>query len=63
MVAMLRVVVTLFCAALFTMAPGLAGAAGAADSGDGVELILFWGDGCPHCAAEKEWLASVVGGR
>ncbi|MFA6574868.1 MAG: hypothetical protein WCS84_05555 [Nocardioides sp.] len=62
MVTMLRVVVTLFCAALFTMAPGLAGATGswAADPGDEVELILFWGDGCPHCAAEKEWLASVV---
>lgn len=21
-----------------------------------VELVLFWGDGCPHCAAEKVWL-------
>ncbi len=21
------------------------------------DLVLFWGDGCPHCAAEKEWLA------
>src|SRR5690606_24940897 len=20
------------------------------------DLVLFWGDGCPHCAAEKEWL-------
>lgn len=24
--------------------------------GETVELILFWGDGCPHCAAEHEWL-------
>jgi thiol-disulfide isomerase/thioredoxin len=24
--------------------------------GESVELILFWGDGCPHCAAEHEWL-------
>ncbi len=21
------------------------------------DMVLFWGDGCPHCAAEKEWLA------
>lgn len=34
--------------------------AAAADAGsDGVELTLFWGDGCPHCADEKEWLASI----
>lgn len=26
---------------------------------DEVELVLFWGDGCPHCAAEKEWLEGV----
>ena len=26
---------------------------------DQVELVLFWGDGCPHCAAEKEWLATA----
>jgi thiol-disulfide isomerase/thioredoxin len=25
-----------------------------------VELVLFWGDGCPHCAEEKEWLAEAV---
>ena len=24
-----------------------------------VELILFWGDGCPHCAAEKQFLAEL----
>jgi thiol-disulfide isomerase/thioredoxin len=22
----------------------------------GVELVLFWGDGCPHCEAERAWL-------
>ncbi|MDN4471636.1 hypothetical protein [Demequina zhanjiangensis] len=22
------------------------------------DLVLFWGDGCPHCAAEKEWLTA-----
>lgn len=25
-------------------------------AGGPVELTLFWGDGCPHCAAEHEWL-------
>lgn len=43
---------------------GLLGAAApgaAADDGDEpVELVLFWGDGCPHCAAEKEWLATIT---
>lgn len=24
-----------------------------------VELLLFWGDGCPHCAAEKAWLTTL----
>jgi thiol-disulfide isomerase/thioredoxin len=23
---------------------------------DRVELVLFWGDGCPHCEAERAWL-------
>ena len=25
-----------------------------------VVLQLFWGDGCPHCAAEKQWLEQAV---
>ncbi len=25
-----------------------------------VTLELFWGDGCPHCAAEKEWLGELA---
>ena len=25
-----------------------------------VELVLFWGEGCPHCAAEHAWLAEVA---
>ena len=24
------------------------------------ELVLYWGDGCPNCAAEKKWLAKVA---
>jgi cytochrome c biogenesis protein CcdA/glutaredoxin len=58
----LRVVLGVFCAAFLVLVPGLAlaGGAAAAGSGDEVDLTLFWGEGCPHCAAEKEWLAAVV---
>jgi len=31
----------------------------AAGAEDEVVLTLFWGDGCPHCAAEEEWLAEA----
>lgn len=24
-------------------------------------LVLFWGDGCPHCAAEKDFLKDIAG--
>ena len=24
-----------------------------------VELILFWGDGCPHCEAERAFLVEL----
>ncbi len=24
------------------------------------ELVLFWGDGCPHCADEKAWLETAA---
>lgn len=53
---------TLVCAAFLVLAPSLARAASptSAASGDEVELTLFWGAGCPHCAAEKEWLAAAV---
>ncbi|HEU4513459.1 MAG TPA: hypothetical protein VFR87_10185 [Nocardioidaceae bacterium] len=42
---------------LFALA-GLQSAAAVTEAPDGepVELTLFWGDGCPHCAAEHEWL-------
>ncbi len=36
-----------------------AAAANAATPGTG-ELVLYWGDGCPNCAAEKKWLAKVA---
>jgi glutaredoxin len=37
----------------------LLGPPAAADEPDRVELVLFWGDGCPHCAAQKDWLAEA----
>jgi cytochrome c biogenesis protein CcdA/glutaredoxin len=30
------------------------------DTAEPVELVLFWGEGCPHCAAEKEWLTGIA---
>jgi glutaredoxin len=37
----------------------LLGPSAAGDDDDRVELVLFWGEGCPHCATEKEWLAEA----
>jgi glutaredoxin len=50
---MLASVVLLLLAGLLSTSPD---SAAAESSPDGVELILFWGDGCPHCEAEREWL-------
>lgn len=30
-----------------------------AENKKSVVLYLFWGDGCPHCAKEKEFLSSI----
>lgn len=59
----LRVVVTLVVMAFLVVAPGLgrAGSSWSAERDGEVELTLFWGAGCPHCAAERAWLASAVG--
>ena len=40
-------------------APGTAAGAAADGTDEPMELVLFWGDGCPHCAAEKEWLETL----
>jgi glutaredoxin len=32
----------------------------ARDDGEPVVITLFWGDGCPHCAAEKAFLDGLV---
>jgi cytochrome c biogenesis protein CcdA/glutaredoxin len=52
----LAVVATLLLTAVFV--PGAGAAEG--DESRQPELVLFWGDGCPHCAAEKEWLPSIA---
>jgi cytochrome c biogenesis protein CcdA/glutaredoxin len=51
-------VLLLTCLVLLTGGP-LAAAVTPAPDGE-VELVLFWGDGCPHCAVEKEWLEQAV---
>ncbi len=40
---------------------GLASAASAATpiADPEADLVLFWGDGCPNCEAEREWLEKV----
>lgn len=42
---------------------GTATAAGALPhrDDDPVELTLFWGDGCPYCERERQWLEEAVG--
>lgn len=46
---------------LLVLAPLMAPGVRAEDeAGEPVTVILFWGDGCPHCAAEKAFLAELV---
>lgn len=45
--------------ALTGASSGSATAAGTADGG-GPTLYFFWGDGCPHCAAAKPFLADLA---
>jgi glutaredoxin len=47
--------------ALLPLTPPADGAAdpSARADDDRVELVLFWGDGCPHCADQKEWLTEA----
>lgn len=57
------VLVRLIVAMAVTGALGLlvlAAPARAAQEERTAELILFWGDGCPHCAVEKAWLETAA---
>ena len=42
---------------VLAVAAGLLGASGRASA---VELVLFWGQGCPHCAAAKPFLEDLA---
>lgn len=53
--ALLRLVMLVAVAATFLPVPGFA-----ADGGDDEALIFFWGDGCPHCAREHEFLSELA---
>ncbi|GAB3259735.1 hypothetical protein [Nocardioides dilutus] len=61
---LLRALALLVGATPLWLGPGAALASTAdtavANADDEVVLTLFWGDGCPHCAKEKEWLADAV---
>jgi cytochrome c biogenesis protein CcdA/glutaredoxin len=61
---LLRTLAALAAAALLVLTSGAASWAaadpGASGADDEVVLTLFWGDGCPHCAEEKEWLEEAV---
>lgn len=38
----------------------IGGASVSAQAGEPIHLYFFWGDGCPHCATEKVFLARLV---
>jgi thiol-disulfide isomerase/thioredoxin len=43
-----------------TAVPSTAGAASDGDASDpSVDVILFWGDGCPRCEDEQAWLETI----
>ena len=47
--------------AVFTAALILTSAVNAQDANESqVNIYFFWGDGCPHCAKEKEFLADLA---
>ena len=55
--------ITIFTSILITLIIGVAGfrtVLGQSDSVNKVIIYLFWGDGCPHCAAEKPFLEDLA---
>ena len=55
--------VALFAALAWLFVGGVPGPAAAAvsdESAQPVTLVLFHGDGCPHCAAEREFLKGLA---
>jgi glutaredoxin/uncharacterized membrane protein HdeD (DUF308 family) len=56
---LLRLVVALCSLALILIVP-TSPVVGQDDGSGKSVLYLFWGDGCPHCAAEKEFLVELT---
>lgn len=59
LIALIALIPLALCA-LLVLGAGSSGASAAAGDTGRARLTLFWGDGCPHCAAEKEWLTSAA---
>lgn len=55
-----QVVLLTLAAWLLLGAVGRGGASAASLTGDPVAIYFFWGDGCPHCAEAKPFLADLV---
>ncbi len=56
--ARLIVACSVLIALLAPMAPAVAAKTETAD--EPPSLVLFWGDGCPHCEAERQFLAGLT---
>lgn len=55
-----RVVAGVLAVGLLLVGTGAPMPAGAQEPDEPVTVVFFWGDGCPHCAAEKAFLAELV---
>lgn len=54
---LLATALTVLCVSLFAFAPQAAKAAETTSAG--VNIYLFWGEGCPHCAKAKPFLENL----
>ncbi|HSK56343.1 MAG TPA: hypothetical protein VK908_13880 [Jiangellales bacterium] len=53
------VVLLLWAGAAAAVSPHPVGRVGSTPPADEVTLVLYHGEGCPHCAAEREWLVGL----
>lgn len=51
---------TILAIALLLLIGAVVQAQGQDGAADGPVIYLFWGDGCPHCAREKEYLKDLL---
>jgi cytochrome c biogenesis protein CcdA/glutaredoxin len=54
-----RLVLIVAAAFAVSAAPPVLDASAAPPTPDQIELVLFWGDGCPHCEAAREFLEDL----